>query len=477
MSCGLTTLPTLDKSALETLSAYRTYQNSFRSTNVCSIESDSSCEQNEEVLQISYLDSPLTLITGDTIVNVSPTVIGSPTRYSVSPDLPFGLHLNNTTGVISGKISEILINATYTITASTNTINSNTILSISSTVPTPCSDVSITQGVGTNIDPFIICNPYQLQSMSTHHISNPGAHYRLTQDIDLSVIANFTPISNITNQFSGVFDGQNHTLHNLTINTPASSHQGLFGYVIGGSSSEIRNLRLSAAKVIGNAQTGSLIGLLNATARNIHSINGYAESFSTASGTGGLVGRLSSNGSIYDSSFSGNVKGGSQYAGGIVGDSFNGIEIVRCKASGTIMGGSTVGGIIGRAASTPIINSYWIGSVTGGSEVGGLIGLGALSTGVPRFSYSVGVVSGSSLVGGAMGVVAGTVIESYYNIDVATQTDNDTRGIPKTTLELKCPVVPNDPCATNPIYSTWDTGIWDFRTSSEYPKLVWESTI
>jgi hypothetical protein len=464
-------LPSLSKSPLEFLSALRVTRNSQANTSLCTENCNTSAQLS---VQISYPGSPFSLVTGSTSLNETPVLSGSPNFFSVSPRLPFGLRLNQSTGVISGRISEVVTNADYTITAASSTNSSTTVIRISSTIPASCPDVTITTGTGTTVDPFLICNPLQLQSMSVHHITNPGATYHLTQDIDLSSIVNFTPISNITNQFTGIFDGQNFTIHNLTINNNATSHQGLFGYVIGGNLTEIRNLRLSYANVRGNAQSGSVIGLLNAIVRNVHSANATVDGF--ADGTGGIAGRLSSTGAIYNSSFSGTISGGGLYTGGIIGDSFGGTEVLRCKATGIITGNAQVGGIIGRAASTPAQNSYWIGPITGTTEVGGLIGKGQLSDGVAKYSYSVGSVSGTATLGGAMGSATGTALESYYNVDVANQSDNDTRGTPKSTSQMKCPIIPNDSCASGPIYTSWDTADWDFGTSSDYPKLQWENS-
>jgi len=474
-------LPSLNKNPIEFLSALRVFENSLSTQNSNSqTDGTSDCTgtcntEGSGTLQISYSSSPFSLTTGVTSVNESPILVGTPTYFTVSPNLPFGLKLDSSTGLISGTISEVVTNADYTITGSTGSNSATTTIRISSVIPGPCADVTITTGTGTVGDPFLICNPLQLQSMTTHHISNPGANYQLTQDIDLSSIANFTPISNITNQFTGVFDGQNHTLHNLTIDNNATSQQGLFGYVVGGATTEIRNLRLSNANVRGNAQSGSVIGLLNAYAKNIHSYGAVMDGF--ADGTGGIVGRFSGVGSIYDSSFSGTVTGSGMYTGGIVGDSFGGDEIVRCKAKGTIVGSNIVGGIIGRSAGTLVVNSYWMGSVSGNAEVGGIIGKGQLTDGTTNYSYGVGPVTGTTSLGGLIGSITGTSVESYYNIDVSTQSDNDTRGIPKTTTEMKCPVVPNDSCATTPIYTSWDTNVWDFGTALDYPKLKWENSL
>ena len=64
----------------------------------------------------------------------------------------------------------------------------------------------------------------------------------LTDDIDLNN-KEWTPIGNGTNKYSGTFDGEDHTVKNMSITVPAE-YMGLFGYVDGG---EIKNITVSGA--------------------------------------------------------------------------------------------------------------------------------------------------------------------------------------------------------------------------------------
>ena len=122
-----------------------------------------------------------------------------------------------------------------------------------------------------------------------------GLTFKLTNDIDLSAIENFTPIGYVSSSdsypFAGTFDGDNHTISNLTIST--SYYQaGLFGYVSGGT---VQNVKLFNANVTGgNGTTGNRVG--------------------------GLVGELI--GSVINCTLGGTVnisRSGVGYAGGLVG--------------------------------------------------------------------------------------------------------------------------------------------------------------
>jgi len=64
---------------------------------------------------ISYT-SPQIFVVG-TAANLAPTIVGSPSSYTVSPALPAGLSLSSTTGAISGTPTAVAAQATYTISA------------------------------------------------------------------------------------------------------------------------------------------------------------------------------------------------------------------------------------------------------------------------------------------------------------------------------------------------------------------------
>ena len=75
---------------------------------------------------ITYTPNSFTLTNGTAMTTATPTSSGGTvTSWSVSPSLPSGLSLDNTTGAISGTPTAITSSATYTITA-TNTGGSAT---------------------------------------------------------------------------------------------------------------------------------------------------------------------------------------------------------------------------------------------------------------------------------------------------------------------------------------------------------------
>ena len=96
-----------------------------------------------------------------------------------------------------------------------------------------------------------------------------GKHFSLICDLDLSG-RNWTPIGNTVNtSFKGNFDGNNHTISNLTVNNPSGDYNGLFGYVEGlihepggidPGCDYIRNFVVKNANVRGRNHTGGVAG-------------------------------------------------------------------------------------------------------------------------------------------------------------------------------------------------------------------------
>lgn len=79
--------------------------------------------------------------------------------------------------------------------------------------------------------------------------------FKLACDLDLGGL-NFTPIGKFDREFEGTFDGDNHTIKNLTINT-TEDYQGLFGVLRQGT---IKNIILDSANVTGANCVGGLVG-------------------------------------------------------------------------------------------------------------------------------------------------------------------------------------------------------------------------
>jgi len=200
------------------------------------------------------------------------------------------------------------------------------------------------------------------------------------------------------------------SLSNASSNVTAAAGYvgGLVGYNLGTIANSFAT-GTATATIGGNA--GGLAGA------NYGTVSGsYATGVVTGTGglnTGGLVGVNGVNGTtgaINTSYATGNVNGGDR-TGGLVGYNDGGSITTSYYSTGAVNGGHYVGGLVGESTSA-ISNSYATGSVTGTvGDVGGLVGYNYGGT-VTR-GYATGTVMGASYVGGLVGVSTGTISQSY----------------------------------------------------------------
>ncbi|MHC4546858.1 MAG: GLUG motif-containing protein, partial [Planctomycetota bacterium] len=230
--------------------------------------------------------------------------------------------------------------------------------------------------------------------------------FKLMADIDLSGYTGtqFNIIGiDIHHPFTGVFDGNGHTISNFTYTSTGTRYIGLFGHV--GEwvvNAEIKNLGLIDPDV--DAGTGWFVGSLVGYLREGTITNCYVEDSSVSGNifVGGLVG--SNSGTITNCCSKGIVSGDKEI-GGLVGS--NGGTITNCYETGSVKGNFDVGGLVGMSGEGTITNCYATGSVKGNFGVGGLVGWDYEST--ISNSYSTGSVTGTGIVGGLVGSNGGTI--------------------------------------------------------------------
>lgn len=224
---------------------------------------------------------------------------------------------------------------------------------------------------------YNVYSPRGLQAFADAVQSNPSLNCKLEADIRLPTVAadrsNWTPIGTSSNPYTGIFDGDRHTIEGLTINAPNSDYQGFFGNI--GGSAIIKNLTIKG-EVKGKSNTGGIIGLANSGTciENCHSkivVNINDNNYSNAYG-GGIVGQ--NNGSIAASSSTSNVTGPSiGIIGGITGK--NNGTIIACYNTGSItLGNNSYGGGIAGQNYSIITACYNTGNVTGWGYAGGVVG-------------------------------------------------------------------------------------------------------
>ncbi|MFT7228116.1 MAG: hypothetical protein ACI8PW_000701, partial [Methylophilaceae bacterium] len=301
---------------------------------------------------------------------------------------------------------------------------------------------------------------------------NLSGNYVLGADINASDTsgwnssAGFKPLGGDGSgqEFTGVFDGLNHTITKLTINRTGDDI-GLFGAANGAM---LKNVGLIDANIIGGKYTGGLGGsVYSSTIHHSYVKNSTVETNARQPNTahfravaGGVIGYSSSN-TISDSySETTAVLAAGPYcrAGGLVGIS-NSSAISNSHASGSVTASfttttsgiavaSSAGGLVGMAEkSSTITNSYATGSVTAESDAvhyaytnaGGLVGsnidtnisqsyatTGAVQA-ITKATYNIG---GYTKAGGLVGYNNNSQIsDTYATGDVTTLTNLTTANV------------------------------------------------
>ncbi len=312
-------------------------------------------------------------------------------------------------------------------------------------------------------------NPYQIASMEnlywiTADASRWAYHYIQTADIDAAVTSGWesgngwTPIGNIAGTpFSGSYDGQGHTISNLSISRSGTDGQGLFGYIRNDSEPPIiQNVRVLNVNITGRDQVGGLAAYCD---NNIIISNCF--STGTIGGNsfiGGLVGNNFYS-TVKNSSSTCSVSG-ADVVGGLVAYNHGTSSMVSgCYSAGSVTGtGSSIGGLVGGILWGNVSDCYSTATVSGMNEAGGLIG--KIDHGIVNTCYSMGSVSGSSSVGGLVGnneADFGTVANCFWNTQTSGRASSSA-GTGKTTAEM----------TTGALVLNYETNIylkgsWDFK--------------
>ncbi|MCP4708898.1 MAG: hypothetical protein GY869_09760 [Planctomycetes bacterium] len=205
-------------------------------------------------------------------------------------------------------------------------------------------------GLGTTDIPYQITNKTDLLAL-TAGTDYYGEVFILTTDIDLTgePLTKAIIAPDGATPFTGIFNGKDHVIRNLTINTngAANDYLGLFGML--GEFSEIRNLGLENIAITGGNGSdyiGGLTGMNQGGEIYECYTTGTLSSGLSAQNLGGLVG-YNYGGGIIDCYSRVNVSGGdgAQFLGGMIG--YNNGAVTKCYAAGIVTGTGTAGGFAG----------------------------------------------------------------------------------------------------------------------------------
>ena len=209
-------------------------------------------------------------------------------------------------------------------------------------------------GSGSQDDPYLIGTAEELASLGGRSFS--GKSYRLKQDINMENV----PMQPIKEFADGTFDGDGHTISNLTISAD-DGNAGLFAET--NSSTVFKDIILHNVSVTltggSYAGVGGLIGkIYGSTTIQGCGVSGavaYSSDYSYNSGNvGGLVGYLNGKCTIKESYSQATIKNennnSSSTAGGLLGKTGNyyTLSVTDCYASGDVTAaGGRAGGFTG----------------------------------------------------------------------------------------------------------------------------------
>ena len=305
-------------------------------------------------------------------------------------------------------------------------------------MPEANQNAAYSGGSGTQSAPFIIATAEDLAQLSVNAATfsnySSGKYFLQTDDIVLNpsdvfetdssgVITGikegetaniWTPIGiyiSGSNDFGGRYDGGGKAIHGVYIDN-TSDYQGLFGRLYVGY---IINVRVESSYIKGKDFVGGIVG-------------------------------YNWSGVVSNCSFSGTVIGNSE-VGGIIGE--NNETVTFCRNTGAVSGNSYVGGIVGyNEIYSLVTDSYNIGTVEGKLYFGGLVGTDNSGAVTNSYYLDTCVVNPTETDGTALTDSAMKLEESYVGFDFEnTWSINPLASYPYPTLSDLTPVTPETPVA------------------------------
>ena len=347
-------------------------------------------------------------------------------------------------------------------------------------------------GSGTVQDPYQIATAADLIALGETS-GDYDKHFILTADIDLdpnlpgrkvfdkAVIAPDadpnTEWSFEGTPFSGVFDGNAHTISNVTIQ--GGTYLGLFGRLDGGA--VVKDLGVLDVNMTGSGDFVGGLGGSNATWERKGATVTHCHSTGVIWGKNCVGGLIGGNYGNLNQCYSDATANGDSAVGGLLG--FNCGSVSQCYSNSSVKGHSAVGGLAGEQEDGYVGESYSTGRVRGDSCVGGLVAINY--NGVVHDCHSSASVNGEEKVGGFVGSSGpeeaprrsdAGVFGSFWDIQTSGQTTSF-GGTGKTTAQMQT--------AKTFLDAGWDfvgetkngpEDIWWILEGKDYPRLWWELT-
>ena len=333
-----------------------------------------------------------------TITNIG----GGTLNWDIDDDIPAWLGLSPSNGALSSDQSETVIVTVergglsvgaYDSIIELTSDGGDRDIPVSMSVPQKYDG-----GIGTLDDPYEIRTAEQMNQIGLDE-ADWDKHFILVDNIDLGEYTG-TEYNIIgvdwTRFFSGVFDGNDHTISNFTCTSPGADYVGIFGLARG---AQIKNIGLIDVGIDyeHRSYVGSLVGAMD----------------------GGIIANCYATGNI-----SGEPTVGAWHIGGLAGSCYGELAITNCYSTVSVSGNQHIGGLIGvqNDSDCEIVNCYSTGTISGSRDTGGLVGWNG---GVLTDCYSTSDVTGTwENVGGLVGeAYGGTVMSNCYSTGTVSGED------------------------------------------------------
>ena len=277
-------------------------------------------------------------------------------------------------------------------------------------------------GSGEPNNPYLIYTVDQMNAFSAEP-NEWDKHFKLMTNIDLSGflydIALIAPVTISDDNdpiqgtpFTGVFDGNGHTISNLTV--MGEGYLGLFGRVT------------SKAKIVD-------LGVVDV-----------------------------------------NIVGSGDYVGGLVGFNEYG-QLNRCFSSGQVSSGTGIGGLVGyNGFGGRVLRCYSTSAVTGQKNIGGLVGLndGEISQ-CYSIGPVTGIDTNGLGIGGLVGY-GGTVNQSFWDIETSGQiASKGGMGMTTAAMQMVRTFLKAGWDFVDEIENGTED-VWWIDEGNDYPRLTWE---
>ncbi|MXX99156.1 MAG: hypothetical protein F4Y58_04510, partial [Gammaproteobacteria bacterium] len=256
--------------------------------------------------------------------------------------------------------------------------------------------------------------------------------------------------------FTGILEGNGHTISNLIIDNTRQDNVALFAAL--SADAQIKNLSLANVNIRGQSAVGSL-AVYNAGLIANTDVNG------TVVGNDNVGALAVYNAGTLLNSYAVGVVSGHRGVGGLAArNKIDGL-IANSYALNRVSGHHGVGGLVGFNFGT-IKNTYASGRAQGHRRVGGLVGINENSIADSYASVRViATVSGDS---GLVGSDSGSVMNSYWDIE-ASGVQGFSPEHAKTTDQLRQGISQLlDPAQA---YYGWNVADWHFGDAEQYPIL------